>query len=66
MTKPKREIKELPSFEGEVYLWAEQQSSIMLKAATKFNDPVELTADDAKSLAKLLMEAAADLDDIGK
>ncbi len=46
--------------EGEVVLWIEQESSIHLKAATRFGDPVELTRIDALELAKAL-EALATL-----
>jgi hypothetical protein len=59
-------VKDLPNFEGEVYLWIEQQSSVMLKATTKCNDPVELTAADARLLAELLLEAANSLEALNR
>jgi len=55
-------LKELKNFEGEVYLWVEQESSIMVKAVSKSGDPVELTSKDARVLAKLLNEAAEKLE----
>jgi len=59
----KQKIKRLENWEEDVYLWIEQESSIMLKAAVKnYNDPVELSADDARELAKMLLDAADELD----
>jgi hypothetical protein len=58
-----KKVRRLKDWEDEVYLWVEQESSIMLKAAAgRSGDPVELTSKDAKELARLLLEAAADLD----
>src|SRR6478752_8741641 len=40
-------------------IWLEDASSIMLKAATKYGDPVELTAEDARRIvgrARALVE----------
>jgi hypothetical protein len=54
--------KTLKGWENEVYLWLEQDSSIMVKAASRFGDPVELTSNDARNFAKLLNEAADKLD----
>jgi len=48
--------------DGEVYFWLEQDSSIMLKAASGHGDPVELTADDAREIAAALILAAQKLD----
>ena len=56
--------KKLKGMENEVYLWIEQDSSIMLKAVSEFGDPVELSSKDAKNLAKLLTEAAEKLDQL--
>ena len=42
----------------DVYCWAEQDSSVMLKAVTKFGDPVELTADEARAVAAALLRLA--------
>ena len=55
-------FKELKDFEGEVYLWVEQESSIMLKAVSNAGDPVELTSNDARNLAKFLNDAAEKLE----
>ena len=45
----------------DVYVWVEQESSIHLKAATRFGDPVELNAEEARAIAKTLLELAARL-----
>jgi hypothetical protein len=55
-------FKKLPNWENEVYLWIEQESSVMLKAICKSGDPVELTSADVRTLAKYLNEAADKLD----
>jgi hypothetical protein len=48
---------------GNVYMWIEQNSSIMLKAAVKeFNDPVELTSEEARLIAKSILTLAEQLD----
>jgi len=50
---------------GNVYMWIEFESSIMLKAAVKeFNDPVELTVDEARIIAKSLLALADKLDNL--
>ena len=46
----------------DVYIWLEQNSSVMLKAVTKFGDPVELTADDARAIATALLALAQRLE----
>jgi len=49
--------------DGNVYMWIEQESSIMLKAAIKeFNDPVELTAEEARTIAYSLLTLAEKMD----
>ena len=48
--------------DGDVYCWAEQESSVMLKAVTKHGDPVELTKEEAVDLAHALLEAAKKID----
>lgn len=45
----------------EAYLWLEQESSVHLKAVSKFGDPIELTFDEALELAKVLEELAIKL-----
>lgn len=45
-----------------VCCWLEIDSSIMLKAVTKFGDPVELSAGDARSIADALVLLANRLD----
>ncbi len=50
---------------GEVYFWIEQGSSIHIKAATeKYNDPVELTADEAKEIGQELIKVAEKLNSL--
>lgn len=43
---------------GQAYCWPEQESSVMLKAVTKFGDPVELSKEEAIELADALIKAA--------
>ena len=47
---------------GEAVVWVEQESSIMLKAVTPTGDPVELTAHEARELARALVEMAESLE----
>ncbi|HEY3915235.1 MAG TPA: hypothetical protein VGN61_12175 [Verrucomicrobiae bacterium] len=44
--------------QGDIYLWPEQESSIMIKAITKRGDPVELTPEEARELGETLMKMA--------
>ncbi|AMV25763.1 hypothetical protein VT84_15305 [Gemmata sp. SH-PL17] len=46
----------------DVYCWLEAESSIMLKATTRFGDPVELTADEARAIAATLTTLAERLE----
>ena len=46
----------------DVYCWLEQDSSVMLKAVTRFGDPVELTAGDVRAIAAALLELAERLE----
>lgn len=46
---------------GEVYLWPEQGSSIMIKAITKSGDPVELEPEEAKELGETLIKLASQI-----
>jgi hypothetical protein len=43
---------------GEVALWDDDGRAVHLKAVTKLGDPVELSAEEAKELAKMLVEMA--------
>ena len=45
--------------QGDIYLWAEAGSSVMLKAVTTSGDPVEITAEEALELAEHLKRLAA-------
>ena len=51
---------ELP--DGEVYFWIEQNSSIQLKAISEFNDPVDLSGDQALMIANALNYFAGKID----
>ena len=52
-------------FDGEVKFWLEQESSIHLKAATKqYNDPVELTAEQAREVGEKLILLADKLTEL--
>jgi hypothetical protein len=46
----------------DVYCWLEQDSSVMLKAVTRFGKPVELTAADSRAIASALLELAGRLE----
>jgi len=49
--------------DGDVCFWIEQESSIHIKAADRnFNDPVELTATEAREIGEALIETAKDLE----
>jgi hypothetical protein len=56
----KRQIQKFAG--GEVYFWLEQDSSIHLKAVSAHDDPVELTADEAREIASALISTAQKLD----
>ena len=47
--------------QGEVCLWSEQESSVMIKAITKSGDPVELGCEDARKLGEALVKMAAQI-----
>jgi hypothetical protein len=50
---------------GNVSMWIENESSIMFKAAVKgYNDPVELTIDEARVIAESLLSLAERLDNL--
>jgi hypothetical protein len=46
----------------DVSCWAEQKSSVMLKAVTRSGDPVELTATEARELASALLRMADEVE----
>jgi hypothetical protein len=46
----------------DVCCWLEQESSVMLKAVTRFGDPVELVASEARAIAAALLAHADRLD----
>jgi hypothetical protein len=48
----------------DVYGWVEQESSVMFKAVTRHGDPVELTADQARSVAEALRTLADQLESL--
>jgi len=49
----------------DVYGWVEQESSVMFKAVTRHGDPVELTAEEARSVAAALLTLAEQLESLG-
>ncbi|MET3392752.1 hypothetical protein ABIC33_003410 [Variovorax sp. 1140] len=55
-------LKRYTSADGCVDAWIEQESSIHLKSVSKFGDPVELTAKEARVLAENLNKLAELLD----
>jgi hypothetical protein len=44
------------SNDGSVRIWIEQETSIQLKAATATNDPVELSAEEAIEISRVLLK----------
>ncbi|MGJ7501296.1 hypothetical protein ACSFBF_13120 [Variovorax sp. ZT5P49] len=57
-------IKRYTSADGCVDAWIEQDSSIQLKAISKFGDPVELAAGEVRTLAENLKRLAELLDEM--
>ena len=53
-----------PPLVDDVHAWNEQMSSIHLKAVTGSGDPVELSAEEARSVAKALLSLADALEAI--
>ena len=47
--------------DGDVSFWIEQDSSIHLKASSSHGDPVELSAEEARSIGLALAETARTL-----
>jgi hypothetical protein len=45
----------------DVYAWVENESSVMLKAVTRFGDPVELTMCEAHAIGVSLISLAEQL-----
>ena len=60
--KVKESMKRYTLADGCVDVWIEQDSSIQLKAISKFGDPVELTVDEVRVLAENLRRLAELLD----
>lgn len=56
MNEKKDDVFKIAS--GDAYCWAEQGSSVMLKAVTGYGDPVELSSEEAIELANALIKAA--------
>ncbi len=55
-TSPDKSEVSLPA--DDVYCWLEAESSVMLKAVTRYGDPVELVADEARAVAAALLALA--------
>ncbi len=47
---------------GDVVLWIDSESSIHMKAVTESGDPVEMNAEEAWAVAKVLMDYASRID----
>lgn len=56
---------EPPTPVDDVYMWVEQETSVMLKAVTRDGDPVELTASETRAVANTLLKFAAQLEASG-
>lgn len=49
---------------GEIYTWvSDEKTTMFLKSVTPEGDPVELTADEARELAEILVRFAAIVDE---
>ena len=42
--------------DGEILVWIDPGGAICLKTVNKFNDPIEISEDDAISLSELLLQ----------
>jgi hypothetical protein len=60
MSLPSHDIISL--LDGDISLWIEQGTSIHLKTLSPYGDPLELSAEEAKELAKHLLLLASTLD----
>jgi hypothetical protein len=47
------------SSDGAIRIWIEQGTSIQVKAITKTDDPVEISADEALEIAEVLKQFAS-------
>jgi hypothetical protein len=47
---------------GEITLWIDSDGPMHMKVNSKFGDPVELNADEARELAQLLLKLADKID----
>lgn len=48
--------------DGNIILWIDHESSLHLKAVTKFGDPVELNLEEANELCEVLKRLAERLE----
>jgi hypothetical protein len=48
--------------DGELKFWIEQKASIHIKTSEPYGDPVELTPDEAKSIALALLESVRQIE----
>ena len=48
--------------DGEILIWVEHETSIMLKAITSYGDPVELGHNEARKLGETLIKMAAQIE----
>ena len=46
---------------GEIAVWLEDAGCVCLKSKNKYNDPVELSEDEALELARILVELVEEM-----
>ena len=60
MNPAKQEVRSFA--DGDAYFWVEQNAVLKLKAASTFDEPIELTKEEAIEFAQALLEAAEQID----
>jgi hypothetical protein len=48
--------------DGEILIWVEHESCVMLKAITSHGDPVELFSEEVRELGETLIKMAAQIE----
>lgn len=51
---------------GEFFGWIEQETSIQLKACTRLGDPIEVSAEEAREIARMLLKLADELEELDR
>lgn len=57
------DIKRKTFSDGDVSIWMDEDAAVHLKAVSPFGDPVELTAAEAKEIARYLLSLVEEADD---